>query len=594
MEKELIAAYKQGVEEAAVNPVVYIDAESDLSARDQLNQQVQGLGDNAVPGLVPMENLDFKDIPKDTINKFLDHKFEQLEANAPSAATYPLVYNGKEYAVVSLPPKKDLVEDGFITRFLKSTNLNDEEKAQVIENNPATEAEIIRAVGNHEGAHTTQHLLDSKHQLQQNIKIILERGQEPDKSDVAETMLLALESHADELTFHHAEQRGEDDLALYWRDLRAFIAAEDPGHASSALANSGDLVTGIHLSTANGLEIIKTIPFIGYDWDAHEGDATSAQELRSENPDLYFKTIRDYNNERIENILYLHERNPDLFETQKDLLQIQTQTTYLQNYEDAYRRQVLGEDIPVRAPAQIMSESAENEYVSNLALQDEINKIKDEVANSAEAMIKEALLEEDIDPEKLSDEEMKEKAISLMASFEKMSAKALKEYEESPNTETTGQIIYLKELLAAINSEFDEELISDIEGEKTVQAAYLTLDDMDIQNFYMETLRQREEKQAAENSESIKAEAETELEAPAEDNIEASDEITEPAPASEDLTIFDFSGDDSEFQGDNSMRINAVAALEQIGVQTGGLEDSGNAAVAIQNNHTISHNAPSM
>jgi len=257
------------------------------------------------------------------------------------AALSDLDVHGHEHGIAIVPrysvdSKRELT-NLFTGHFDRSV------RRDVYDNMPGTSQDWMRLVGNHEGAHLTKDL-----PTETNLQTMIE------------------EVRADRIAIQMAKDRGQDDIALAFKDLRALAGGVDPTHSSAPLTNSNDPVTDMHLETAWSFRW-KTDEVVddNFNWDTYGGSAETPEELLKENPRAYFSTAQKTLDELEAKVVSNYEADPSL-DNQKAVFEAQLMIGYQKNFEDAYRRRVLGEDVPERAPIQLFSQEAEDGYLASL------------------------------------------------------------------------------------------------------------------------------------------------------------------------------------------------------------------------------------
>ncbi|MGH1456313.1 MAG: hypothetical protein ACRBDI_05995 [Alphaproteobacteria bacterium] len=362
-------AYRLGVHEANPNePTIFVDpdkirtrpfnhrnsvrnpyTEPARSLRSQMENQVEGSAD----ALAQSEREHAEETGRDP--ESLGQMARNIRSYGP-AALDDFDVNGEEHGIAFLPSRKYDSKEDIVNVFTEgevddAAVYDNETRRAILSNIPGTDQDWMRFIGNHEGAHLSTDTPDSTR---------LETYYE--------------EAAADHVACQLAEERGQGDIALAFRDIRALSFQNDPTHSGSHF-DPNDTLTEIHFLTSwNTRENTNDYVDDNFDWDSYAGDATTGVELLKENPEAYFeaaqKRLDDMQAEAIKN----YEADPSL-DNQKKLLEAQIVTDYQKNYEDAYRRRVMGQDIPERKPAQLFSQEAENSYVENMELHKQVVQI---------------------------------------------------------------------------------------------------------------------------------------------------------------------------------------------------------------------------
>ncbi len=367
-------AYKHGVREVNPDePVVFVDPDkirtrplgppgksignsntaAASSFRGQMEGQVEGSTDALMEKLknhTEKTNKDQKPSPVPTLSEFAKH----TKKSGP-AALDDLEINGKEHGIAIVPSYKIDTKEEVINQFTSGTEdaeetpvYDDATREKILENMPGTDQDWMRLIGNHEGGH-----LKTEGPNGTRLKVLIE------------------ENKADKIAYNAARERGQGDLALAMIDLRALASQNDSTHSSAGI-NANDKVTEVHYHVAWSYRE-KTNEFVddNFDWDSYEGQATTPQELLKENPDAYFATAQKNLDDLQAKAMKDYNEDPSI-DNQRAVYEAQIQIDYAQSYQDAYRRRVMGQDIPLREPTQLISQEQEESYVSNMGPHNEV------------------------------------------------------------------------------------------------------------------------------------------------------------------------------------------------------------------------------
>lgn len=380
---ERIDAYKQGVAEATRVPVIFVNPD-DIREIDfrfsqrppyhrnpgyhlerQLERQVPG----ATDGVLNRMN---EGVIRDSDRVSLTRLARELRESGPAALSRVTI-NGQEYGLVVMPDRgfdtKEEMTRGFFPHLDRQT------REAIVRNTPGTDLQWMRLIGNHEGEH-----LNDPHDQKTPLETLVE------------------EVRADRSAHQRAIERGDGDVALALRDFRALRAFYDPEHASSALLRSNDAVNHMHFDAAdNSLTRMNTAVGASFDWSTYSGKATTPDELLKENPEAYFtaaqQSIEAYRNR----VMAAYEADPTSLDAQRDVIQAQIQIDYANDFEDAYRRRVLGQPVPERVPTQLITQEQEDAYFKEVAFQSRMGLEKYQVQSEASAAFPDERIFEGVD-----------------------------------------------------------------------------------------------------------------------------------------------------------------------------------------------------
>lgn len=352
---ERIDAYKQGVAEASRVPVIFVNPD-DIREIDfrfsqrppyhrnpgyhlerQLERQVPG----ATDGVLSRMN---EGVIRDSDRVSLTRLARELRESGPAALSRVTI-NGQEYGLVVMPNRGFDTKEEMTREFFP--HLDRQTREAIVRNTPGTDLQWMRIIGNHEGEH-----LNDPHDQKTSLETLVE------------------EVRADRSAHQRAIERGDGDVALALRDFRALRAFYDPQHASSPLLRSNDAVNPMHFDAAdNSLTRMNTAVAASFDWSTYAGKAKTPDELLKENPEAYFtaaqQSIEAYRNR----VMAAYEADPTSLDAQRDVIQAQIQIDYANDFEDAYRRRVLGQPVPERVPTQLITQEQEDAYFKEVAFQ---------------------------------------------------------------------------------------------------------------------------------------------------------------------------------------------------------------------------------
>ena len=343
---ERIEAFKQGVMETSGVPIIFVDPENirdfdvrfslhppfnrgqEYSLRDQMERQVPGSMD-------ALEDV-FSDGGSHPVN--MDNVARALRIIDVSAISH-LNVDGTEYGLVVLPNSERETKEGLVSTFFRRAD--PETRAAIVRSMPGTDAQWMHFVGNHEGEHLNQ------------------EGRTNRELDT-----LIAETGADRSAYQLAVARGDTDVAEAFRDLRALAIFYDYEHATSALIDSDATVSVLHLEAAKGTSQGRMSSLVRdhFDFTTYAGSATTPDELLKEDPDAYFQALDRGLQAMQQRAVAAYEADPQSRFTQRDVLFAQIQTNYCHDFEDAYRRRALGQEVEAREPTRLIAQEVEDAY----------------------------------------------------------------------------------------------------------------------------------------------------------------------------------------------------------------------------------------
>jgi hypothetical protein len=467
-------AYKLGVQEVDPNAsVIFVDPDKirmrspgppgkspfgsnyqapARSLNQQMESQVPGSTDAIVKKFEESEGIDIS--RRDTALTMKNHG---------PAALDNLKVNGSENGVAIIPSHEMDSKEEVILEFLQGEYSEDEpvyseaEKEAIIANMPGTDNDWMRFIGNHEGAH-----LFTDEKVYSNFQTMAE------------------EIAADRIAMQITKDRGQDDIALAAKDLRSLAAWGDPKHSSAPLSNNNDEITTSHYIVAQDFRgEVDDFVDDNFDWDSYEGDAKNPHQLLKENPDAYFETAEKLTDDLASTAIEDYNKDPSL-DNQKAVYDAQIMIWYHKNFEDAYKRRVMGEDIPERAPIQLFSQEQEEAYVENIDLHEKVRLAErnlDTSAYTGEFSENTVLKNFDWDSHPDADDRFDlsyEKQNALHMDFlESQKDQVMQNFANNPNMETLERVLalqnamndarYTNEKLEAMNKDLPRPQVSDIE-----------------------------------------------------------------------------------------------------------------------------------
>ncbi|PCI57126.1 MAG: hypothetical protein COB36_02340 [Alphaproteobacteria bacterium] len=494
-------AYIEGVEETSnKDDILFLDPD-ELTSDDpekllkQLLKQVKG----QFPEELTSElELDVKEVMMDGESAEAFTLFaNDIKDMGPAALT--------EAGIAIMPSSDYETKESFLRSALE--DIYDEDTVDnIIENLSGNDKDWNRFLGNHEGTHLAEN---------NDYDTPLEELTEEERADVGAEMA--------------ASKRGQDDMSFSFRDLRHLRADVDISHATGITLISGDPVSQLHVDAAASYkETMNKVVDATFDWEQYEGKATTPAQLFEENPEAYFDALDNVIDEeisRINNALAEYDQ-PLTFEETKEIVTAQIEVDYIKNFEGAYQRRILGQDVPEHEPTQFISQEAENAFYSEFA---EKNKEPDPTpAETAHEQHIEILEEKSNIPkqafENFNWESYEGKATTTgellfedvdlyyqvqTDYLKEMQDKAQAQYDADPSYENTQQLIETQEI---INNRYEsmDEYRKDILGENIARREPLELiSEEDQDAYYEERARLTAEKEAENTLKAEQPETET-------------------------------------------------------------------------------------
>lgn len=384
-------AYEDAVEEVAEVPVTFIDPDLfkdalksvgiDYSSLDTVDAVEEAFGNLSSEERTSLNEAMAKALEKHLESELpgstkallgnLSKKLEE-EIDTEDLATFVfgggprafdgVMVDGEKHGFVVLPAEFMDTKDKVVGVFLRD-EYDDDVLESIKKNMPGSNAEWGKVIGYHEGKH-----LDGFDQSANKVAV-LEGEVRADRRAIAELI-------AD----------GDADVALAFKDLRALsINENDTTHATSALLNSGDQASALHLQVA---EMYKEAMFSEveetFDWESYEGEAIDAEELLKEDPDAFFEVVNKGLKELKTEAMADYDKAPTSYEAIGGVVGAQIFTDYIRDFEGAYRRRALGQsDFPDNEPTQLIPQSVEDEFYADLKHENTIQAVEEK--HSAEA-----------------------------------------------------------------------------------------------------------------------------------------------------------------------------------------------------------------
>lgn len=354
-------AFMHGVEETSDIPVIYVSPkhfasnDPNIQAQSftaQIEQQVPNVTLALAQRLAQKSNLSATEI-----SEVIEAHADMIKDSSPTALN-KIIVGDQEYCLVSKPGPDWDTKAELITKTSGLIN-------PVLEHFPGNDKDWNRAVGYHEGEHCNK--------------------QQDAYSDSEQ---LDEEGRSDRSAIHTLEQRQQSDIALAYKDVRHLGSAigNDPVHATGVLLseqgnhNTSHIqidTSGYYKQFTNG-QVISTL--LNRNDESYGRDNDINDHFES-NPDDYFAIANQELQKGNDHVVNAHEQSPSPT-TAFNLVAVQTLTNYAQNYEDAYRRRVLGQNIPEREQTVLISK--EEEAQIHIKIQQEKEQEKADQKNTSE------------------------------------------------------------------------------------------------------------------------------------------------------------------------------------------------------------------
>lgn len=341
-------SFEQGVESASEHPVIYIDPDL-LPVKEIKAALYNNLDYLKALGIAAENNDKLRDQIEaqkpgamDALLKRFDGYGEPLLEEATTAdiilgfagkspaAISDIMIDGEKHCIVYKP------SDGWDSKEdIISAMLDRDEIAKSVAENSSVDGESLNyAIGRHEGIHCNK---------------------ENDPTGTVE--VLEEETRADRL----GVLTGVDsDTATLMKDMRHLGAnGFGAGHSTGILLMSGDEATTAHVGAAG---IYKTMMDTAALNDFAETEDLQANQLLRDDPDAYFAGVHEEIGGYKQQMAEFYEAGPKDFFAKGVIIKGEAVIDYMLNYEAAYRRQVLQEDVPEVEPTRILSEEDRKSY----------------------------------------------------------------------------------------------------------------------------------------------------------------------------------------------------------------------------------------
>ncbi len=426
-------AYKIGVLEASTYPVIFVDPDAKDGVVDQIKAQME----SQVPGLV----ASIEEIFNKKLHTPSGKPVSDIRELATSVLKERFVVDGKEYGLAFLPTEQFDSKKEIVESFTK--NLASNISRAVYENMPGTNNDWMRYIGNHEGTH-----------LQVSYTYPL--------SDVE---ILIEERRADQGAADLARERGQGELVLAFKDRRSLLAFYDPTHATTPVLDQNDQVTDMTFSMAESFLFYSIIGVMeNFDFSLHKtngGKAEKSLELLSEDPDAYFEASRKALELLKAKVMKDYNDDQTLLDNQRAVVEAQLRIDYQEGFEDAYRRRVLGQDIPEREPTQLIPQKAEDAYLAKKELHDKMRHLEEAAGRNVTTEFSSYKLKEELienydwssyprKVEEYDDLTLDERNNLKRYLFLEKRAEVVEDFKNNPSLESFGRAVGLQKAIRSI------------------------------------------------------------------------------------------------------------------------------------------------
>ncbi len=354
-------AFRSGVETTSDLPVIYIDPK-ELQSKDpeqnaailkeQMEEQVPGSSDMMIERFKKLDTdgeLDGKS------NDEILSEFAEYFSSISPAAMSDIMIDGQEYCIIN-KASDDWDTKAELIQQLSSKNVSSE---NIDKNFPGNDHDWNEAVGLHEGEHCNKPE-DAKHDYE----------------------TLHEEGRADRSMMQHIGK----EMAQAIADARHLGSYGDDEHDHDTVHSTGPLLgdkteaSVVHIAVAPEYrEIMYNAVEEAFDWDNYEGDAYDAEDLLKENPEAYFEALNRAIDEVVQESVENYNEDPSEG-NRNELILSQVALDYIGNFEDAYRRRELGQDVPAREPSQLVPKEVEEQFYADLRAEREAEKAAERLA----------------------------------------------------------------------------------------------------------------------------------------------------------------------------------------------------------------------
>lgn len=329
-------AYRAGVLKTSDVPVVFLDPDlfdmSDLpAAGEELTRQLEAQAPGITKALLDKIKESGDERNGITNTQVTPHQLAYLFSKRGPSAVSNIMVGGKEYCVVNEPDHRFDNKDE-ITTFLSRHKVDSEFI-------PGDDDDWNRIVGLHEGEHCNQEEGEVQPRALDNALDVLNEELRADRS------ALSLSDAEVALAYKDLRHLSSSVFLKNWRN-----GLHDGAHATGALLNGDDQAEKHHFEASSSYKQ-RIDDFVG----------ENAAEILEDDPNAYFESV----NSSLENHMveqygkYLE--NPS-FEEIETFIAEQAMADYAKSYEGAYRRRIMGEDVPDEKPTQYIPDGLKERY----------------------------------------------------------------------------------------------------------------------------------------------------------------------------------------------------------------------------------------
>ncbi|MGH1376337.1 MAG: hypothetical protein ACRBCK_08315 [Alphaproteobacteria bacterium] len=341
-------AFMNGVLETAQLPVIWVDPKQfktdDIALKaEMLKQQLEAQIPNAADAMATrakeiqanLGNIWARNRSNEEVLQVYAEAFDKEGPRVVSSVEIA----GQQYCVINKPNEfvdskdeiLDIITHGIISK-------------EQYTNFAGTDEDWNKLFGVHEGAHCpTPDILSD------------------------DTDLLNEEARADRITISKFDRQ----IAESWADTRHIYSFKndisgikmDAVHSSGILLGQEEYATDWHLAAAKTYKhVMDQAVQDTFDWNTYKGSAKTPDALLKENPQEYFKALQDGLEPIKQQVIETYQIDPSYDNTATALI-TQNIINYAENFEGAYRRRELSQDIPFDRPqTQIVSAQAEHYF----------------------------------------------------------------------------------------------------------------------------------------------------------------------------------------------------------------------------------------
>ena len=360
--------------------------------------------------------------------------------------------NGKIYGIAALPSESIDSKNETIDFFLHGSDLDNSAREEIKNNMSGSNEDWAKIIGLHEGQH-----LDAKDTGDGSVSTLKSEAEADRRiiSEIRSSINETSNTYTD--SFEEEPDRIDPEMLLALKDLRALSdSTHDPEHATGVLLDSGDPASVLHIEVA---KIYKQSIYDEvdqrFDFATYKGEAKDATSLLKENPELFFTVINDGLDKLREDSINNYNKNPSSYEIRGSTVGAQILTDSINDFEDAYRRRVLDQDVPEKLhSAQFLPQNIENEFYADLKHENALRAVEQEDRNKSFLYKNEAF--ENIDwktyegkattPEELYEKDKGAYYTAIHNHLKTIKETAIEEYGKNPSQENLVNMIEVEHI----------------------------------------------------------------------------------------------------------------------------------------------------